>query len=337
MELTKVHAFYVNPARTLMGDLPPEGGEIEITSSLEAAIFSNISKADFNKQISVDFDLDPDTRTNDIRELILTYAFQDSDEANQAAFNLSSALSNAMDLRSKPNLFILSLFTDGEDKQIILWIFPRDEAFKFDFGNGEVSLQVLNDVFSQTSNLRKAVLFKGRNIKTHFLTGRILDFQSRNKNLKIADFWRVNFLHCRFSIADDAGSRLLVNALRETIDKTKTSAGKEQVFAAILSLKNTPQNRWTLKQVADNYLQDETKNIFLDNIQNEETLYSSFNINKSVLEKLLKYRLFFLSSGVVISSPIDEIKNSVQINHDGDGFVKCEGQILDQKVRTRYG
>ena len=337
MKLIKVHAFYVNPTRTLADSVVPEGGKVEITPSLNAAILSNIKKAKFNQRISVDFDLDPDTRTNEIRDLILAYAFHDSAEADQASYKLASVLSKAMDLRSKPNLFILSLFSEGDKRQVILWMFPRDEAFRFDFGNGETTLQVLNDIFSQTSNLRKAVLFTGRNIRNHFLSGKVLDFQSGSKNLQIADFWRVDFLQCKFSIADDAGSRLLAKALRQTIDKSKTSDEKEQVFAAIIALINTPRRRWTLEQVADNFLQDRPKEIFINSIQNEETLISSFDINKDIVEMKLRYRILFLSSGVVISSPIDEIDKSVQISNDGDGYIKCKGKIIDQKIRTKYG
>ncbi len=337
MELFKVHAFAVDPSRTSDEDALAQGGAINITPAIVHALARNYSAAKFNQRAVVDFEMDIQARSNEIRDEILAYGFEEDQLADKAASVLASKLSEAMDLRSKPNLFVLTALREDDKRRVVLWMFPRDTALQFTSGNGGPTLEVLTDIFSQTSRLRKAAKFEGRNIRTNFLTGRILDFQTSYEALDIADFWRVRFLQCTFGLAGEAGTKLLADALREATDSAITTEEKEQLFAAMAAIRNSPKSRWSLSEFADTYLQGNTKQVFLDAIPTESTRVSTFDLDREVLDSVLRFRIFSLDTGVFVSSPLAEVGESVSLMGDeNERQLECRGTVLDQKVRKQH-
>jgi hypothetical protein len=94
--------------------------------------------------------------------------------ARAAALLLANRLAMAMDRRSTSCLFVPTAFRDDDKRRVILWIFPRDEAFRLRTGNEGPTIEVLENIFSQKSKHRKAAMFEGRNLRNHFLSGRVL-------------------------------------------------------------------------------------------------------------------------------------------------------------------
>jgi hypothetical protein len=336
MELFRVHAFAVDPTRTAAHEDIPLGGRADITPEITQAFARNYSLASFRQRALVDFEVDPQTRTNQIRDAVMTYAFGDDEAADEASNQLATELSRAMDLRSKPNLFVITALREEEKRRVVLWMFPRDTALRFNAQAGKASLQILTDIFSQTSRLRKAAKFEGRNIRTDFLSGRILDFQTGYEALEIANFWMVKFLQCKFGLAGEAGSRLLADAFRDATDAAKTPSEKEQLFAAMVAIRNSPRTRWSLNEIADTYLQGQPKEAFLRAIPNETTRVSTFELEKEILNSVLRFRIFALHTGVFVSSPLDEVGRSVSLEGDAEKVLECKGVVVDQKVRKRH-
>lgn len=336
MDLFRVHAFAVDPSRTVDHDAATQGGAIDVSNALVQAFARNYAAAKFDQRALVDFNVDPQTRTNTVRDAIVRYAFEDDQVADDAASTLALMLSEAMDLRSKPNLFVPTALREDDQRRVVLWMFPRDTAFQFSSGNGGPALEVLTDIFSQTSRLRKACKFEGRNIRTNFITGRVLDFQTGYEALDVADFWMVRFLECTFGLAGEAGSRLLADALREATEVAETMAEKEQLFAAMVAIRNSPRNRWSLSEIADTYLEGPPKEAFLNVVPNEATRVSTFEVDREVLNSTLKFRIFGLDTGVFVSSPLDEVGNSVSLEGDDNRELECRGTVVEQKVRSRH-
>ena len=131
MDLFRLHAFTVQPSRTAEASVPPAGGEVRVSKELTNVLNQNVRVARLDQRTLVDFQVDPVTRTNETRKLVLSYAFGDSQAADTAADSLALRLSNAMDFRSKVALFVLSALQEDPQRTVILWIFPRDEAFQF--------------------------------------------------------------------------------------------------------------------------------------------------------------------------------------------------------------
>src|SRR5258706_1753871 len=165
-----------------------QGGAVATTKEIQAALLDAHVKAGLDQALPVSFAIDPATRTCAMRDRMMAVAFGDTSAANKAADDVARRLAAAMDQRSKRCLLVISM--RGEKKtdarHIEVWTFPRDEAFQLSTKASRIDL--LDDVFSRSSRLRKAASFEGRNLRTQFLSGRVLDFQANASDRFIADY-----------------------------------------------------------------------------------------------------------------------------------------------------
>ena len=93
-----------------------------------------------------------------------------TERAEVGAVDLAARLSSAMDNRSPACLFLAAAYRDNASalsREVALWIFPRDDAFRF--RSQAQAIDLLSDVFRRTSRLRKLARFSGRNLRTDFL------------------------------------------------------------------------------------------------------------------------------------------------------------------------
>ncbi len=332
MELFRVHAYAVEPARTVEGSSSPQGGPVRVGAELQAALEEAARQSQLENRILVDFRVDTTTRTNPVRDLILGFAFGAGPAANKSAAGLAGRLANAMDRRSTPCLFVLAASRDNGRRRVTLWTFPREEAFQFRGRGGSPSIRLLTDVFSRTSRLRKAGLWEGANRRTDFLRGSVLDFQANLTTREVADFWIERFLECLLSIASDTGTRLLANALRKAYEGAEI-AEREQLYAAIASVRQTPQRRWSLQEFGDRYLQGGTRDRFLKAAPNPQVLDSPFDFSREVFDGAIHFRVFRLESDVYVSAPFDEVGRSVVVEGER---LRAEGTVTEEKVRARH-
>lgn len=337
MNLFRINAYFVDPSRTSERYALPQGGRISLGKDLVKALDRNYKAAKFQTRPSIDFNVDPQTRTNPVRDSIIQFAFQGPSKADDAALTLATRLSQTMDLRSKPSLFIVMSLKDGDKRRVIAWTFPRDEAFRLSTKTKAPSLQILTDIFSQSSSLRKAAMFEGRNLRNGFLSGTVLDLQTGLHYLEIANFWVEEFLMCKLGLLGAAGTRILADALKHTASVAENPVEKEQVFATMLSLKHSPKRDWTFQEIADQYLSGRVKSNFLSALPNQQTVNSQFVLEKPGLERELKFRIFSLDTGVFVSSPMEEVGKSVNVSDDDQRKLECQGVIVDEKVRARHG
>jgi len=267
----------------------------------------------------------------------MTFAFGEPATAKAAAVDLADRLSLAMDRRSTPCLFVPAAFREAENVRVILWIFPREDAFQLRESAAGPTIEVLTDVFSQKSRHRKAARFHGRNLKTEFLQGRVLDREANAVSREFADFWVGRFLECVLSMKDDAGTRLLAKTVRLTYDVLETTAEREQMHSAVVAVRHSPQRRVSLYTFAERYLDGGTKDLFIKQVRNEHALHSPFNFDRPVFDETLQFRIFELERGVFVSSPLSEVGESVKIIGGGDSRrLTCQGRIVDEKLRIRH-
>jgi hypothetical protein len=336
VELFRLHAYSVTPQRRDETPGDPEGGAVTLGARLKKVLDDNLSDAEFEKRTTVDFAVDPSTRTNVTRDAIVEYAFGEAPAARAAALLLARRLSGAMDHRSTPCLFISAAFRDGERRMVTLWTFPRDEAFQFRSGRAGPSIEVLTDVFSQRSKLRKAACFQGRKLRNDFLSGRALDFQADHSLREVAEFWINRFLDCRFAIAADAGTRLLARTVRRAYEECEEPEDKETLYTAVMAMRRSPHKRLSLGDFANRYLEGGAREAFLTAIPNEESRVSAFEFQRDVFDGLLQFRVFQLESGVFVSSPLSEVGQSVRVSQGEDKRLSCEGRVVDESMRARH-
>jgi hypothetical protein len=249
-----------------------------------------------------------------------------------------------MDNRSPSCLFLAAAYRDNAaapTREVALWIFPRDDAFRF--RSHAHAIELLSDVFSRTSRLRKLALFGGRSLRTDFLDAEVLDFQAGGIG-GVAEFWIERFLEAGLAITPDVGSRMLAEAFRQAAQADLSYAQREQLQAALLAVRNRPPQRSSLERIAADFLSSEVAASFLAAAPNRESARSMFQLNRDVFDRSVNYRVFRLHTGVWVSSPLDEIGQSVTVTRARGAAadvagprerVRVEGTVVEDKLSSR--
>jgi hypothetical protein len=111
--------------------------------------------------------------------------------------------------------------------------------------------------------LRKAALFEGKNRKTDFIGGKVFDFQTSSQSREVADFWIVRFLHGVLAVHGPTGTRHLARCLHEAYEKTEGLDAKEQIYSAVIAVRQSRRPRWSLREFANQYLTGAAREAFV--------------------------------------------------------------------------
>lgn len=337
MKLIHFHAFSVR-ASNWGETIKLQGGRIVADENLEALIAKNIEKAKFDQCLESVFETD-DQRNNDMRELIRQHAFGDTQAADKAAGEIAQRLCVAMDNRSNPALLVIATRKDGTISQTTLWTFPREEALRLVDQTSKSTLQVLTDIFSQSSRLRKAASFKGGQAKTDFLGGRILDFQASGGPKAVADFWLSDFLLSAPAIKPKAGTRMIAKALIECAKEVTELIAEQQLQNAAMGLRTGPKKKWSPKEISDQFFNSELAERFRRKFPNDATYNTVIEIDQDVYSTNLNFAVYKLDSGVIVSTPFSQVGESVRVTGGakGESHLVCEGRVVSQRVRSPNG
>lgn len=350
MELFRLFGFAIQPQRLIDDDLfvEPEGGQLTVRASLRNALDGSLKIAEDSgrlTQITLNVDRSPgEDRTNPLRTAVMDLAFSSGAKTKAAALALAAQLSRAMDERSPECLFLVAAYReDGSDeRRVALWVFPQDEAFRF--SPGENDIELLTDIFSRTSALRKMALFSGKSLSTHFLTGEVLDYQTGRAD-DVASFWIQRFLESSLAITPAAGTKVLADALKRAASADLNATENQQVHAAALAVHTMPQTHWSLEQIANEFLSGKAREVFLSTAENDATRTSVFALDRAALQRGLNYRNFRLPDNVWVSAPINQVGEDklVQLETqdgqvDGDGpaeRLRIEADVIQDRLGSR--
>jgi hypothetical protein len=342
MPISRLYAFETEPLRTAHEFVQPRGGYVVVTPSIEAALVSAANKARLETRTLVDLRVDTQTRTSAIRDALLHLGFSDDITAQTAATSLAERLSRSMDMRSKDCLFIATVEASGDDRTVTLWTFPKDEAIALQTSRGHPTLRLLNDIFSRTSGLRKAALFKGRNLANQFLTGRVFDVLTGG-GTEVADFWVTRFLDASLGITSEQGTKLLASTLTKVWAATDDTAQREQLIAGMTAIRQSPRTQWSLRDFADQYLGEALKPLFEHAAPNADGYNSEFQFSREVFDTAVQFRVFELENRIIVSTPFAEVGRSVLITelipttNDNQAapirHLTVEGNIVDERIK----
>ncbi|MDQ3525974.1 MAG: hypothetical protein M3451_13115 [Chloroflexota bacterium] len=244
MDLFRAHAFTVPPGR--LGGDRPVGAALEITEQLRSALGDALADVPVERQIAVGFRIDLEQsdpagdghRANEVRDLLLRFSFGDAAEAAEAGTTLAERLCDATDQRSNRCLMVISAAREGDQRQISIWTFPQEAAFRFEPTRSLI--QLLEDVFSQRSDLRKAASFEGTPRRDGFMTGWVVDLQASAGAGTVADYWIHRFLDCEVNVTPTSGTRLLARALRDAAEHVDSPDARAQLFSTAAHLPHQP-------------------------------------------------------------------------------------------------
>jgi hypothetical protein len=336
MELFRVHAYSVWPLRTVEEGRGPEGGAVRVSAELSELLEQNREAAAFDTKSRVDFNIDPTTRTSDVREDVMTFGFGEPPSAKAAALDLAQRLGMSMDRRTSPALFIPTAYRKNDQRRVILWVFPSEDALRFHRTEDGAAIEILRQVFNQRLQLRKAALFEGGRVRTAFLFGRALDFQASQTAREVADFWITRFLNCRLSIEGASGSRMLAKMIKNTHDRLDDPEDRDQVHAAAIAIRRSPHPRISAASFAERYLSGRARDEFLASGASQESSASLFDFDRDAFDAVLHFRVFRLEDGVYVSAPPNRVGHSVKIEGQAQRRLVCEGNIVDERLRSSH-
>jgi hypothetical protein len=352
MNLSRLYGFAIEPQRLIDEDLfsEPLGGQLPVRDSLRIALDNSLRAAEKSgrmTEVTLKVNTDPAAaRTCHVRDAVLSVAFESGKKAAEAAKFLGCQLSKAMDERSPECLFLLAAYVEkgSKKRRVALWIFPQDEAFRFTPGQKDNDIELLTEIFSRTSALRKMALFEGKNLATSFLKAKVLDYQTGRAD-DVAGFWIRRFLEAGLSITPAAGTKVLADALKRASDADLTQQENQQVHAAALAIHTMPQTHWSLEEVANNFLAGKAREVFLATAENDATRTSTFELDRAALQRGLSYRNFRLPGDVWVSAPLDQVGDGglvqVEPSDDADSEtglgerLRLEAEVIQDRLGSR--
>ncbi len=238
-----------------------------------------------------------------------------------------------MDERSNHGLLVLTADKEEDNRNVVVWVFPQDTVLRLHSESDRNTINVLEDVFSQKSNLRKAAQFEGKKIKSHFVTGRVLDHQSDGLARDAADFWLDRFLEADLSLKGEAGTRQFAKAAKATYEAlAEDPIGRLQFSTAITALALGPQRNLSFQSFADSSLNEDVAKIFLENAPNDDSRRATFAFDGEFFSGLVKYRVFILEGGVQVSSSMGAIGTVVKQSGKAGQHLEVSGTILREKL-----
>ena len=332
MEFFRLAAFAVSPSRTAQTPQPIQGGMLAITADLDAAVSDAADRVRVVDWTSVDFMVDEDTRTCEMRELALAFGFGDDMSARDAGQSIGARLANAMDMRSFPFLLLIAAYREEDERKVGLWAFPRDDAFRFRGGDRPI-IELLADVFSRTSRLRKGAEFSGANHRASFLSGRVFDLQSGRETTNVANYWMERFLQCTLAVTPVIGTTVLAQALRRLYQETADPTDRSQVHVAAIAVRIAPEQSFSLAEFGDRYLNPELAESLLGASPQPQINNSRFRFSRETFDRLVTTAVYNLDNGVIVSSPLEQIGDAVRITDNQT--LTATGRIERERIRGR--
>jgi hypothetical protein len=336
MKLSRVHAFQLSPRRTAALPAAVVGGPLRITTTIRNSLTDLYITSGLDSESQVDFRAtDAPITSHPVRTMLLKFAFSDAVAALSASQQLSERLGDSMDFRSPATLLVLTCLKKGSRCRTILWTFPQESGFQFRADTAGARIRLLNDIFSHSSRLRKAALFEGRNRRSGFVSGRIIDHQAVGSTGAGADYWVDKFLECQFALSGVMGTRRLATYLRAAHDSMTSQDDKDQVFGAIVSIRTSPVKNWTYQRVAKRYLADSVRDDFLSRIPDRERNLP-FSFERTEFENRLNFRVFETQQGIYISAPFGVAGNALELFGSDKRRIRIDDVVVDEKVRSRH-
>jgi hypothetical protein len=339
--LIRLYAYAVAPQKGEVDPSPPVGGALTDLEPLGDVVQRATSQAPAGSWLEVNLNVDrrDPARTHPVRNAAIQLAFDEPAEANAAADALALRLSVAMDRRMRGGcLLAIALEEIGRGNEVTLWTFPREDALRFLAGRGRPSVEVLEDVFSQRSNLRKAAVLRGADAGvTSFLTARVADLQTGGRS-DTADYCIDDFLDASLSLSAGTGSIALARALKTAWDSAPSEEARDEYYAAAVAVRASRPARTSLTTFANTYLSGPAKARFLQTKEAREHRARQFRLDVSAFDRIAQVRVLRTDNGLRISAPF-ATANTVLEFHPIDGGlgrqVVARGTIVEDKVAAR--
>jgi hypothetical protein len=339
VNLFRLFGYAVNPQRTAEDAdfVAPSGGRIDVVATVSSLLDDALTRAQQEQPTRVRLRVAPDgSRSSPARDAVLDFAFASSATVAQpAADRLAEKLSRSMDLRSFSCLFLVAGYRTGARdpvRQVALWVFPRDDVLRLETQRHRI--EVVQDVFSRTSQQRKLALLQGRKARGQFHQADVLDFQARGRVGDLAAFWVEEFLEADPMLTDVAGTRFLADVFVRASAKIDEPEELDRLHAAVVGLRHGPVVQRSIDEVANSTLEGQARELFLREaaarLPNADVRRTRFRLDRELFADTLGFRMFRTRSGARVVAPIEEAGRTWELE---ERRVDAEGVETEQVLR----
>lgn len=195
-------------------------------------------------------------------------------------------------------------------------MFPRDTVLRF--SSQRHRIEVIEDVFSQTSNQRKLALLSGRGRRAQFATAEVLDFQARRGARTVAVFWLDEFLDAVPDRSDEQASTFVGKILLEASRTITSPEDHDQIQAAVVALRHSPPAARSIASIGEDFLDGGALEAYqraaVEAVRDEATRNAHFRLDREKFAAHVGYRFFRLQQGTAVIAPIDVVnQGTVQV------------------------
>lgn len=338
-----VWAFVVVPGRGSDSPSEPVGGPMEASSGIDEALTGSTRRARDVDWAEVVFRVqeivDPDgaeRRSCESRDLVKDLAFADETRADAAALDLARRLSRSMDQRTPlPHLLVAKASVRNGKGDTRLWAFPQDEAFRFSVTD-RPTLELLDQVFSRMSRLRKAAAFQGEDNDSDFITGRVLDQQAGRQPTEVARYWWDYFLDCDFRMTPAQGTSMLAKAIQTAMTRQTEPERRRELGVVAAFIPQAPARLRSLEDIVDDLVPDHLRQEVLMSSPHPHLNAQPFTLEPATFRTLVGSLIFQLEGGVIVTSPVDLVDRGDGLDRpvrvDGS-HLRCDGEIVTERYR----
>lgn len=340
MELVRVHAYQVEPQRLATSPTPPRGGSVAADDDFKSMLDEYLQKSKLQSQPTVNLrrhaDGDGNAPTHQMREKFVTYCFDTASAAKSAAIAIAQKLGKSMDDRSDSTLLMLAAYQDDPVRRLVMWAFPKEEPLHFSMAGQQARVKILKNAFSRSSFFKKGALLEGENTQPSFWSAHVIDRQAESGTGTAADYWVNLFLDSVPSLSGRAGTLLLARCLRRTHDALTDQDDKDQLSNAIVALRASTKNQWSLQKFANDFLTDNAKKEFIERTP-PESRAATFTLDKAEFSEKINLRVFRTEDNVMVAAPFSTIGKSLKIRDTAVARkIKYEGVVVSEKVRSQH-
>jgi hypothetical protein len=342
-----VWAYVVVPGKGAESPSDPVGGRMDSSSYLDDALAGSTRRVRDVDWAEVVFRVqeisEPGTaprRSCESRDLIKSLAFADAASADSSALDLARRLSRSMDQRTPlPHLLVAKATLRGRKGETRLWAFPQDDVFRFSVTD-RPTLELLDQVFSRMSKLRKAARFDGENNDSDFIMGQVLDQQAGRQPTEVARYWVDNFLDCDFRMTPAQGTTMLAKAIQTALTRQTEPERRRELGVVAAFIPQAPARLRSLEDIVDELVPDHLRQEVLMSSPYPRLNAQPFTLESATFRALVGSLIFQLESGVIVTSPVslvdrgDGLDRPVRVegNH-----LSCEGEIVTERYRRGGG
>jgi hypothetical protein len=352
MNLWRLYAYGVaQPSRGDDGFEAPSGGAVQIVEPVRAALDKALDEAIRQRPVRVQLRMSQDgTRWSPVADAVRVMAIGAAAAAEQSSAALAVRLGGEMDMRSKAGLFVVAVrrvSATDDLREIALWMFPSDTVLRFQSRRHQI--EVIENVFSQTSRQRKLALFRGRGARADFRAADVLDFQTRDTGRPVAAFWLDSFLDAVPDLTNEQGSKFLADIFLRASRAVTEDADRAQVQAAVMALRHSPSAARSMTSVAEEFLSGGAKAAFEQAarlvVPDQQTRDSDFRLDSDKFAEYVGYRFFRLGEGTAVIAPLDAVGPGKTVQVEGDApedvvdrrVLRVEDVIVEEKLRRGRG